>query len=437
MLLSPEEYRRGLVKWQGGSPLQVTLKATDETVKSSAMTDPTGNVPDLMLPPGSSIEAELLPSEELVPPETVSWDRVVDDEVEARGWQLETGVFQLLGMIAPAPSDRIVVATPYLRWEDGAVVRVGDVVVRFTRRMVLEMGGSIEASHERDDKSVFIQTFGTHQLDGSFIDIIAPAGIGEHSDIAYSILGLLALVMGSSAVGDIAFVDHTYPHRMGDQLFAMHGPNLLQQVIPSSVTGTLRIPRPLRLDDLQEFDRLLAILLEDKAIQEDVMLALRWYERAVRAGSDIDRYMAAVVGIESLVTHRSKRLGFVSPIAELLSDKRVVELLAPLREDYPEDQVDRILGRLLDKNPSLKDRFSGVANTLGLEEEVRLDFKKTVDARGPVVHGSTGVVTEGLPRKAIELLEALLQVVFTSGAQADQQSNHVISSAVRPPLIRG
>jgi hypothetical protein len=376
------------------------------------MTNPAGNVPDTFLPPGGAVETELLPAAQPELPEIVSWDRVVNEVVECRGCDFSAGIFQLTDMVAPIPSDRLVVSVPYLRWTDGAVIRVADVLVRFTHRMVLDRGGAIEAVHGSDHHSTFTQMFATHQLDGHFIDIIAPTSVGEHAEITYSVLGVLALALGDAAIGDVAHIDHIYPQMVDGQILGMHETNVMQRPVPSAISGTLRMPIPLRGEELRECDRLLTLLLENEVIREDTMLALRWFERALRAGSEVDRYMAAVIGIESIVTNRSKRLGFVSPIADLLGDARVAELLAPLRDDYPDDHVNRLLSRLRDKNPSFKDRFGNVVEGYGLDEQTRATFRAAAEARGPILHGSVGTLGGGLADGSRKLLRELLLAEF-------------------------
>jgi hypothetical protein len=126
----------------------------------------------------------------------------------------------------------------------------------------------------------------------------------------------------------------------------------------------------------------------------------------------MDRYAAAVIGIDSFITRWCKRHGFVSPIADLLADERVINLLEPLREHYPDDQVNRLINKLRDKNPSMKDRFARVADGLKLDEKARANFSDIVDDRAPVMHGSTGVIAEGASKKAIEVLTTLLKAVY-------------------------
>ena len=141
---------------------------------------------------------------------------------------------------------------------------------------------------------------------------------------------------------------------------------VLLHPIPSAPNQTLRMPIPITEDQLREFDRLLTRLVSDEALRNDTLLALRWLERAWRKSDEIDRFTAAVTGLDSLVTLRSERHSFEVPFAEILSDPRVAELLAPLRSEYPDEFVKRLLERLLNKQPSAQDRFTAVAELLRL-----------------------------------------------------------------------
>jgi hypothetical protein len=421
MLLTSDQYRRGLVKWWGDSKATVVIASRDGSVKSAPMSDHTGSVPEILVEGGGQLEVIPVNGDVIIPPFRVTSERLLGDEIEVQGFDTELGRFHLVGMIALGRFDRLVVSAPYLRWDDGWVVRVDDVMVRLTNRMSLERTSDTEFVHHDETHSTYTTTLSTHRLEAWFLDIIAPQTLGEDREIAYSVLGLLALILSDAAVGDVVQLDRYAPRVFGDRILTECETQGLQHTIFSAPNRTLRMPLLVREVDLQEFDRLLNRVTDDLILREDVLLPLRWYERALRAGSEMDQYMAAVIGIDSLVTRRSKRLGFVSPIAELLADQRVADLLAPLRDDYPDDQVDRLISRLLDKNPSMKDRFAGVAERAGLDAEARSNFRKAIDDRGPLLHGSTGVIEEGLAKKAVELLAALLH------AQFDGLSGHVKS----------
>ena len=129
---------------------------------------------------------------------------------------------------------------------------------------------------------------------------------------------------------------------------AGHEIQVLLHPIPSAPNQTLRMPIPITEDQLREFDRLLTRLVRDEALRNDTLLALRWVERAWRKSDEIDRFTAAVTGRDSLVALRSERHSFEVPFAEIsAATLRVADLLAPLRSEYPDEFVKRLLERLL------------------------------------------------------------------------------------------
>jgi hypothetical protein len=287
------------------------------------------------------------------------------------------------------------------------VVRVGDVVVRFTDSVVLERQEPTSAEHG-ENQSSFIFEVSTKRLIGSFIEIIAPEAIGDEREVAFAVLALLALVLGDAVIGDVIQLDGLASTPEGTE----YGVRFPQHAAPSAANRTLRMPSTVTTEDLDTFDRLLVRLLGDDALSKDSLLALRWYERALRTGNGVDRFLAAFLGLEGLVTRRSKRYGFVSPIANLLDDSRIPELLTPLRASYPDDQVDRLLNRLQNKSPSLLDRFDRVAHVLGLGEEAKHAFRAANQGRHPLVHGGHGVIEMELPEKTVALLATVLRAVL-------------------------
>lgn len=163
---------------------------------------------------------------------------------------------------------------------------------------------------------------------------------------------------------------------------------------------------------MQDFDRLLTRFVEGADVLADTALPLRWYERAARTGSDVDRFLAAFVGLESLVGARGRHVGVESPIADMLRDPRVSELLQPLRDDYSDDQVDRLIERLQNRNLSLIDQFDVVAASLGLNEDHKAIFRRANRARNPLVHGRDGTIDDERTREALDLLRTMLRAAL-------------------------
>lgn len=424
MLLTQDQHRRGFVRWVGETQVTVVIGVPDGSVKSTPMVDSTGSVPDFV-PPGDG-EIEVLPTDTRVvdPPFRIVWDRLVADEIEATGFDTDSGAFHLNGMTGPERLERLVVAVPYLRWDERWVVRSGAIAVRFINRLPLERPGEESLVHE-EGSSVFTVTVGTRLVEGWLIDIIAPKESGNHVEIAYSVLALLALVVGDAAIGTVIQRDEMTPvfgtvvqrDETGPVFgLASHEIQVLLHPIPSAPNQTLRMPISITEDQLREFDRLLTRLMSDEALRDDMLLALRWLERAWRKSDEIDRFTAAVTGLDSLVTRRSERRGFEVPFAEILRDPRVAELLAPLRSEYPDEFVERLLQRLLNKQPSAQDRFAAVAELLQLGPEASVGFREANKHRGPVVHGSAGKVSVGLAQRTTKLLAATLLAVLRGPA---------------------
>ena len=202
MLLTQDQHRRGFVRWVGETQVTVVIGTPDGSVKSTPMVDSTGTVPDFV-PPGVG-EIEVIPTDTNVvePPFRIVWDRLVGDEMEATGFDTDSGAFHLNGMTGPERLERLVVAVPYLRWDECWSVRAGDIAVRFISMLPLERPGEESFVHE-ERSSVLTVAVGTRLVEGWLIDIIAPKEIGNHVEIAYSVLALLALVVGDAAIGTV------------------------------------------------------------------------------------------------------------------------------------------------------------------------------------------------------------------------------------------
>src|SRR5262245_17927953 len=150
MLLTPEQHRRGFVRWRGETEVTVTIASIDGAARSTPMDDKRGSVPDFV--PVGDGEIKVLPTSGTVvgPPFGIVWDRLVGDDIEARGFDTDSGAFHLVGMTGPGRLERLVVEVPYLRWDTPWTVRVGDIAVRFVNRLLLERPSDESFIHEGD-----------------------------------------------------------------------------------------------------------------------------------------------------------------------------------------------------------------------------------------------------------------------------------------------
>ena len=110
------KYRRGLVKWWGDSESTVVVTSRDGLIKSTPLTVQTGSVPDVLVEGGGHLEVIPLTSDVIIPPFRVVSDCLVDDEIEAQGFDTEPGRMHLIGMILPGSFNRLVVSVPYLTY---------------------------------------------------------------------------------------------------------------------------------------------------------------------------------------------------------------------------------------------------------------------------------------------------------------------------------
>jgi hypothetical protein len=320
MLLTANEYRRGVVKWAADTDATLAVVTFDggRRITSSRMTEPAGSVPDIE--PGDIVQMNMLANDPDTPLDyyRLSWDRCLRDEIVTILNGGPAGEAMLTGIPALGRFERLMLAVPYLQWDDGWVVRVGDVAVRFTNVLQFE-GFSTDSVEHRGRESTVIQTFSTRQIEGSFIEIVAPETMSDRHEIAFAIVGLLALVFGEIAIGDNVHRDVLISTPAGTE-YAVTTP---LHSIPSAPNLALRMPIQPPIEWMQDFDRLLTRFVDVTDVRTDTALALRWYERAARTGGNVDKFLAAFVGLESLIGALGRRVGVESPIADLLRDPRV------------------------------------------------------------------------------------------------------------------
>lgn len=414
MLLTAEEYGRGLVKWTASMPSTVSIVA-DVEGESGRMSDSEGSVPDVDVTGG--FRFTMLADDPTLPIGYwgISWDRSVDGEIRAFLAGGPHGDLSLMGGPAPGRFERLILSVPYLLWGSGWAVRAADVIVRFTNSVSFE-GFQTDSVEHGERESTFVQTFSTQRREGSFVEIIAPEVLGDHREIAFAVASLLSLVFGDAAIGDVVTCE-PFEVTPAGTAFAARNP---MYAVPSAPNLTMRMPIEPPRDWLENFDRLLSRFIEDAETLADTALPLRWYERAVRTGSSVDKFLAAFVGIEALIGTLGRRLPTEAPFAAILRDARVPDLLEPLRADYPEEHVNRLLERLQNRHRSLQDRFGIVATSLNISDEQRAVFGEANDARNALLHGRSGTIHETRAPEAVELLADMLKEALNERPNAGE-----------------
>ncbi len=413
MRMSTEQYRRGFIRWstEGPSTVQTSTgpDASSSLPYSTPLTEPTGSI--VQSPPGPHRDLKLNPESPAALGRCwrVVWDRLVDDDIDALVIDPANGIAQsVIGIPDIGRFRRIAVSVPYLDWSEDAVFRVGGVVVRLVKQ-----GRLLHPTRSSVDSP---KTAMAWRNDGQqepwmdrFVEIVAPEGAADEDDLAFAILGLLALVVGDAVVGDLVMSDtrEFVPH-LGSTEYSV---SLMGQGswLPSSVSLTLRLPVLITEEQLDAFDRSLAVLTAKGPLPDKIALALRWYERELRSFSPIDRLLASFVGIEATITVISEVNRFQSPIADLLDDDRIPALLQPLVDKHGEHKVDRLRKRLVDKRPSMLDRFDFAAGKLGLSSEASARFRSTKNLRDAVMHGSNRPIGHDAATAASGLLAEVIR----------------------------
>jgi hypothetical protein len=279
-------------------------------------------------------------------------------------------------------------------------IRVQDLVLRFYGSD--HIGG--ETTHESKQEASLGRAGKTHR----YIEIIAPDAEYLSYQPAFAILGLVALHFGDAAVGTVITNEsRIFNNSLGvtERSVILQG---LGSIIPSSVMQTFRLPITISYDTFQHLDQDLAGITQKGKAATSLNLALRWYEQALRSFSDTERLLSSIVGIEAVVTRVSKEEGFRSPIVDIARDPRIPELLGCLASQYGQSKVDRLLSRLVNVNPNIRDRFEHFCAVAGWSTDYVDKFVDISDVRNRLVHGSTSSVARSDAVHASNLLAEVL-----------------------------
>ena len=405
MKLTPDEYRRGLVKWNPSASIEVRTSASDDpdaaTVWSDPVSDPTGSkVPS---PPGGHINLSFRMTGAGEPPFPVRWDRLASagavqviimdpDPHEGRYIQLahisNYGIFHRL----------VVEATRTLTWESDAVLRVNDVIVRLvTGKITGERVSPLdEAQAEAGVVTLTSGKSGTVELDGRFIEIVAPGDSEASAELnASSILGLLALVFGASAAGDVVFSE-SYVARPGEPQRGQYRFPITKQ-LPSEVENT----------GLDAVDQILSDLLDAESMKRALRLALHWFERGLRSRTPLDELICYFVGIETILNTYASVHG---PIPEV--EQRKKDYGSKLKALLTGEVDPEVIGRLQNSLgfASVRERFSFYVGARELEHRSVSKFDSLVEARNRAFHGQPADAAPQVAADAAGLLIAILKL---------------------------
>jgi hypothetical protein len=327
----------------------------------------------------------------------VRWEREYEGKVVTAVWNNDAPY-------APIPLEhvpnfgvfhRLVVETRFLELVEGAVLRVGDLLVRFVIGEIEgERAEPVETVQYASDRiSIESGWIGTSREQGRFIEIIAPgASSDEAESSAHSTLGLIAALMGPHAVGPVRFSERH------ENVRATGG--------GTTVTTTVgRNPWFVGENIIDMVERALPALRGDGRMANALTLALRWYEHGNRGETVLDEFLSYFVGIEAIVTAHATEHG---PLPEVEKRQAYYEGV--------EQDLARVVGgdkgllkRLRDKlvEPALADRFSFYVGNRGWETKLIDQFAALAAKRNRVFHGSSVIVDAEDARRAKRLLARL------------------------------
>jgi len=394
MKLTAAEFLRGLVSWQLDSPAIVRTSSGGGPL-SPALPDPSGSISESLPLPDRQLHFAPADITALQRPYRVSWEVIENHQLVTRMWDLDHGHSTLIGVPDFGKYHRLVVAPRFLSWDDDIAFRVGRVVVRLASTVQGEEASPLSESHEgnRSSFTVDIRTVDHH---GKYIEIIAPEGLQSARDEAYTVFGLVVLILDDRAVGPIVFSDAI--EQTGDG--TMYG---------IEVARNLQMQRPVIPRDEEHINHGLSVVANRRADSKALGVGLRWYERGVRSESTVDKLLAFYVGLEVLLEATATAGEVPFPLAGIVQDQRLIELLMPLVVPHGQALVDRLVSRIQRAGPSVLDKAEFYARERNLGQEFVDRFRTAKSARDPVMHGSSAEVTQDAADAAREALSSALK----------------------------
>ena len=181
MILTADEYRRGLLSWHLDTESNITIACTETQDGvpqwSEPLTDPKGSKAPVEPGNYTHVSIGVADRSALQRPFQIRWERTDENGIVTRIW--DNDITQPPVTLRHIPNyglfHRLVVFAPYLVWADAPVVRVDDVVVRF-------INGRVVGEHAEPPSEVRLEGHimtvagqaGTDVAEGRFIEIVTP-----------------------------------------------------------------------------------------------------------------------------------------------------------------------------------------------------------------------------------------------------------------------
>lgn len=422
MRLTKDQHRRGWLRWTTRRGEVTTSTATVESedeleVWSDENTNASGSVvasPNRQL---GRLRVRLVSN--VVEGLRILWERWTDQGVATTVYDYDLGPnpVQIQHVTNYGFAHRLVVSTPALAWEEDCTLRVGDMLIRFFVGTV-----NVERAHAEDRGKVnpdgtfsFEYESGTFVVEGRLIEIIANDDSAQEAELrAYGLLGLLALLLGENAVGE---VESSEPY---------HVKSALEQFGATRALFAARMPRMASTKELETVDGVLPSLLQNDDVTRSMMLALRWYEKGVRSELAVDSLLAHLIGIEALVSAYSSAYG---PIPQAVArSEKWRGILDGLKGKVGKADRSDALTRF--SEPTLPERLRFYVEQRKLNAALERDFKFARQARNDVVHGRPRAITFADADNAEKVLRAILRTELGVTSELPADSHPRIREAV-------
>ncbi|MBI4337966.1 MAG: hypothetical protein HY683_09100 [Chloroflexi bacterium] len=407
MKVTVEEYQRGILFWDMDAKAKFWTSTSqtmgEQTQWSGPLTDPNGSKVQSLPYRFCNLRCSVDDRSALDRQFQIRWERLINNVVVTRVWDNDlTGAPTTLKHVpCYGRFHRLVVATPYLAWSEDTILRVQNLIVRFTEGKV--KGERVEPYDQVDvaDGTLSITGLpvGSAEAEGRFIEVVAPGQSAERAEaLAYTVLGLTGVCVGDHAIGEVVFSE-SYEATQGHQF------------------GTLRIPvvakfpREAEHAELEVISGTLPVLLQNGRMNRATSLALRWYERGARAGTPLDKFLAYFIGIETILNAYAAEHG---PIPEVLDrETRVERILSALQGDFSSEELGLARQRLVESTLTERAKFYVVEHHWNayLVEKFRLLAR----LRSNAVHGDATDIDESRVSEAHKFLFGLLKAELCLG----------------------
>ncbi len=442
MRLSVEEYRHGVLYWSPHSPTAVRVanapEPEHERVWSAPLMNPHGSVLPFPLLADAAIQLEPLAPASGERPSRVRLERLGEQGVETHVWEDDLSRGPVILPLVPdyGRYHHLIVATPYLTWLEPCAVRVGNAAIRFG--LVPEERKVPSEANQRDiAEGRFPERF--EWVDAVVhrgqIEILAPGETDEAAMInAVAILGLVTLCLGSEAIGVIlGRYSYDVPRAADGEWQHTASPVVEPQVTEAKI-------RPVEIAQAGEFDlidRTLPLLFPGHEVADGIArarrIALRSYERGMRAPSFLDKFLAFFMGVEVVV--RSCETGDPprGALAPLLKEDRFLAALEELQPKYEGVDLVALISRLFGQVP-ITEHFRHFTVRRGLSD-IQSQFLRIKNLRDGLVHGRGVFIGPEQSGEAQQLLLRLLRSeLMLPGAMRWEAVPHISGMLLVGPL---